>query len=119
MNTQIAKALNVQENQIIEVREWVFVFWVKVANRRPTLVSKKVVKMSLIDNPPSLEGSEKQIVWANEIRAEVIKKMEIVLKTEKQKQGLEKILAKKTKAAYWIDHRGQKTVEWVEDCEFA
>lgn len=40
---QIAQILEIKTTEIVEIREWVHVYWVRVAGRRPTLVSKKAV----------------------------------------------------------------------------
>lgn len=66
MNTAIAQHLNVVEDAILEVQEWARVLWVRVKGLGCRFVSKKVAKkMELAE----LEGSEKQVKWAKEIRA--------------------------------------------------
>lgn len=97
MKAQIAQFLNVQESQILEIKEWAFVFWVKISGRRPTFVSKKVVKVDrkqllnqlleefnskLSDDqfdcdvntgmPLTSGGSYKQNNWAAKIRYESV-----------------------------------------------
>jgi hypothetical protein len=42
--SQIATILEVEASDIIEIREWVWVYWVHVSGQRPTMVSKKLVK---------------------------------------------------------------------------
>lgn len=45
MNTQsqIAQILNVAPADILEIREWAWVYWVHVSGKRPTMISKKAV----------------------------------------------------------------------------
>jgi hypothetical protein len=49
MNTAIAQHLNVTESAIIEVQEWARVLWVRVKGLGARFVSKKVVKMEVVD----------------------------------------------------------------------
>lgn len=79
--------------------------------------AKKVAKMSNMENPPSLEGSEKQVNWANEIRSVVIRKTKTA-GNQRDLEGLEKLLAKKIKASYWIENRFNKTAQWQEEFRF-
>lgn len=62
--TAVAKHLNLVETLIAEVQEWAHVLFVRFTSGSPRFVSKKVVKMT------GLQGSEKQIKWANRILAE-------------------------------------------------
>lgn len=69
---------------------------------------------------PKLEGSEKQIRWAETIRRDDINKIlstcnfrKHIAKNNKEKEVIEKNTAKliawlknKNKAAFWIEHRG-------------
>lgn len=41
--TQIAQLLNVAPADILEIREWAWVYWVHVSGKRPTMVSKRAV----------------------------------------------------------------------------
>lgn len=41
---QIAKLLEIEATEIVEIREWAWVYWVQVAGRRPTMISKKAVQ---------------------------------------------------------------------------
>ena len=43
----IARQLNCESNEVLEVREWVYVYWVRVVGRRPTMVSKTKVSKVL------------------------------------------------------------------------
>jgi hypothetical protein len=44
MKAQISQYLNIPEAQIIETREWAYVYFVRIAGRRPTFVGKKKVE---------------------------------------------------------------------------
>lgn len=61
----IATHLNVSPNQVKRAEEWVSVLFVVVNGLGARFVSKKVIKMEC----PTLEGSEKQVAWAEDIRA--------------------------------------------------
>lgn len=41
--TQIAQILNVAPADILEIREWAWVYWVHVSGKRPTMISKKAI----------------------------------------------------------------------------
>jgi hypothetical protein len=41
--TQIAQILNVTPADILEIREWAWVYWVHVSGKRPTMVSKQAM----------------------------------------------------------------------------
>lgn len=61
---------------------------------------------------PALTGSEKQIAWANTLRAETLK-----LATPEQQQAIEKGKWKvaATKAKYWIDRRFEDKAETLTE----
>lgn len=56
-------------------------------------------------NLPELEGSEKQIAWATEIRKRSFVKVARAAINEKTKKQAFERLAGQKKAAYWIDRR--------------
>lgn len=68
MNTAIAQHLNVTEEAILRVEEWASVIFTVVRGLGARFVSKKVVKMDL----PKLEGTEKQVAWAEDIRNQIL-----------------------------------------------
>ena len=45
MKAQISQYLNIPETQILEIREWAYVYFVCVKGRRPTFVGKKKVEI--------------------------------------------------------------------------
>lgn len=45
MKAQISQYLNIPEAQIVEIREWAYVYFVRVAGRRPTFVGKRKVEI--------------------------------------------------------------------------
>jgi hypothetical protein len=69
MKSQVAQILNVEESQILEIHAWAFVYWVKIAGRRPTLVSIKKVEDMLSSEE---EFSEKVALEKAQKIAEII-----------------------------------------------
>jgi hypothetical protein len=47
MKAQISQYLNIPEAQITEIREWAYVYFVRLAGRRPTFVGKKKVEIEV------------------------------------------------------------------------
>lgn len=91
MNTAIAQHLNVATEAIIEVQEWARVLWVRVKGLGARFVSKKVTEM-VETQLPELQGSEKQVQWANDIRQDLIKTHQEWLSVQQSK--LAKIAAR-------------------------
>ena len=62
---------------------------------------------------PQLTGSEKQISWAVDIRARVIR----IIKSQYPLQlpDLDAVLKAKTKASWWIDERGRDESTLIDD----
>ena len=50
MKAQISQYLNIPEAWIVEIREWAYVYFVRVAGRRPTFVGKRKVEIKLNSN---------------------------------------------------------------------
>jgi len=101
MNTAaIANHMNVAETAIVEVQEWARVLWVRVRGLGARFVSKKVVK--------TMDGSEKQIAWAEQIKADALAKVASSLKQGRISQAQYEALlvtANKNDAKWWIDNR--------------
>lgn len=57
--TQIAQHLNISSNQVKEVQEWAYVYFVKFTKGSPRFVSKKVVK-PVFDLEAEIEAAEKR-----------------------------------------------------------
>lgn len=68
-------------------------------------------------NLPALSGSEKQVAWAESIRAKAIESIDhLVIPAEKQASIAPLIawLRMQTEAKFWIDHRDNKIAqEWI------
>ena len=102
MNAAIAQHLNVTESAIIEVQEWARVLWVRVKGLGARFVSKKVAKM---------EGTEKQIKWAESIKADFLRKLKngqrgpLALSESDYNAVVEAANNRRTSAAWWIDRR--------------
>lgn len=45
MKSQVAKITNRQESEIKVIREWAHVYWVSFTSGRPTMISKKAIKI--------------------------------------------------------------------------
>lgn len=118
MNAAIAQHLNIAESLIAEIQEWASVLWVRFVSGRPRFVSKKVVaKMEM----PVLTGTEKQVAWAADIRADFAKQVgewiERCLPGQEQgSSGLYEMLFAKlvygwvleeSEAKFFIDNRAQ------------
>lgn len=126
---QVAEFLNVAKELVLEVREWASVLWVKIQGMRPRFVSKKVVKAGVImdedfyynqaqsvaeklkdANHISLTGSDKQIAWAEIIRAKAIDSLAIqICNKEITEEQAWQTLNNKS-ASWWINSRSN----WVD-----
>lgn len=98
-NAAIANHLNIAEGIIASVEEWTHVLFVRFIGRRPRFVSKKVVKM---------EGTEKQVAWATDIKADALAKVALNFKTGGiSQEQYDAILAaaEQKPAKWWIDRR--------------
>ena len=68
-----------------------------------------------------LEGSEKQIAWANDIRSKLFEKYGDQLKVAKDEKtkNFMKFLVGQSSAKYWIDHRDamlrEMAQEWIKE----
>lgn len=123
--SQVAEFLKVQKELVLEIREWASVLWVKVQGMRPRFVSKKIVKVEAImdedfyynqaqsvaekfkdANHIPLNGSDKQIAWAEVIRAKAIDSLAIqICNKEITEEQAWQTLNNKS-AGWWIDNRG-------------
>jgi len=69
-----------------------------------------------------LQGSPKQISWANDIRSRVVTTIQDAIKRYRKnnypgratvlEHGLPKLLSTKTQASWWIDRRWDKLSHW-------
>jgi len=69
-----------------------------------------------------LQGSPKQIAWANDIRSKVVTMLRDSIKRYRKnshlgratvlEKGLPKLLSTKTQASWWIDRRWDKPAHW-------
>ena len=64
--TAIAAYLNIATDLITEIQEWATVLWVRVKGIGCRFVSKKIVVKKMV-------GSEKQVTWAKEVQAKLLK----------------------------------------------
>lgn len=79
---------------------------------------KKSKEMEL----PELEGTEKQVAWANTLRQKMIEKFDeerkVFIKLNKETETLDKVLdhllLNKTKASFYIDRRGSSVLSIIE-----
>jgi hypothetical protein len=81
--------------------------------------AKKAKEMEL----PVLEGTEKQVAWANTLRQDLIdkidalgrKEMECINSTEGEKYDVLDYIMSQTKASWFIDNRPHGILSWIED----
>lgn len=72
---------------------------------------------------PDLEGSEKQVAWANTLRQTLIdlidalgkREMECINSTESEKYDVLDYIMCQTKASWFIDNRPHGILSWIED----
>lgn len=64
---QIAQILEAELNDVIEIREWQFVWWVHVKGQRPTMVSKAKVKKVHTLTAPGIVVDFELTVWGMRI----------------------------------------------------
>ena len=102
MNAAIASHLNVAQELILEVCEWATVLWVRVKGIGCRFVSKKVVVKKMV-------GSEKQIKWAEDIKANTIaaitSKFPDKKGTAEAKVAIQTACDAVSDAKWWIDNR--------------
>lgn len=116
----IALVLKVEDGQIKSFQEWDKVYFVRFLRGRPTFVSKRKVKMLA-----GLQGSEKQIRWAKDIRQRTIEQFEAKYVDEYSQYHLKKgrcqveinkeinafrtafeeVVLSHTSAKWWIENR--------------
>jgi hypothetical protein len=102
MNTAaIANHLSVAASAIVEVQEWARVLWVRVRGLGARFVSKKVLK--------TMNGSEKQVAWAEQIKADALAKVALSVKqgfhSQQQYEALVATAESKIDAQWWINRR--------------
>jgi hypothetical protein len=114
----IATKLNVLESAIVRIEEWAHVMFVVVKGLGARFVSKKynVEKMELLQ----LEGSAKQVAWAEDIRSKSLQLIEEIIESLQsgQKWGgyinpkamplvleLKELLILTTSAKWFIDRK--------------
>lgn len=79
----------------------------------------KAIEMEL----PELEGSEKQVAWANTLRQDLIdyidtldrKALECIDSSEKEKYDVLDYIMSQTKASWFIDNRPHGMLNWIAD----
>ena len=99
----VAKHFNVTESAVVRCEEWAHVLFCVVRGIGARFVSKKVVgKMEF----SQLQGSEKQIAWAEKIRADKMQFVESRLVDAGILSGKAvQFLAEQAKAKFWIENR--------------
>jgi hypothetical protein len=99
--TAIAQHLNVAAEAIVEIQEWARVLWVRVKGLGARFVSKKVLK--------AMNGSEKQVAWAEQIKADALVKVALSVKqgfhSQQQYEALVATAESKVDAQWWINRR--------------
>ena len=86
-----------------------------VCYRRERLEAEHKDVFSVLDDMgisiPALEGTEKQVAWAEEIRLNFLKKFVATFGGKKLKEGFQErfasIFAAANSAAFWIENRGE------------
>jgi hypothetical protein len=71
--TAVANKLNVIESAITRVEEWAHVLFVVVKGLGARFVSKRVIRKMELEK---LDGSDKQIAWAEDLRSQFIKQID-------------------------------------------
>ena len=112
----IAQHLNIAKSAIIKIEEWANVLFVVCRRIGARFVSYQIIKaMNEIDKPkvdtglklPELEGSEKQIAWAESIREKAV--AEIFELQESNLEIIQCVLEAYdpilTQSKWWIDNR--------------
>lgn len=97
-------------------------------NRQREEVNRQTAEAAKDMNLPELEGSEKQVAWAETLRQKFLDKTSVIYvknekynrkEDEKERQkyilALESIKATKTKASWWIDTRFSNMYSLLED----
>ena len=110
--TAIASHLNVVESAITRCEEWARVLFVVVKGLGARFVSKKV----MAENLAKLEGSERQIIWAESLRQGVLSDIQRFIDRNESKNRLParvKILKERLSilqavesSKFWINSRG-------------
>jgi len=90
----------------------------KMAEEKKAAEAARPISISLVE----LEGSEKQIAWAESIRKKIVQDIEEELTNGESGEMLkvalellEKVVSRRTNAGWWIDGRdisAKKSIEW-------
>lgn len=67
--------------------------------------NKHSAEMTAERGLPELEGTEKQVAWANSIRENVLKNFLSFCKTEEEQEQVMRQVCKRTAAKHWITRR--------------
>lgn len=96
---RILQAVTTATGKVVKsVEVWVSVLFVRFESGSPKFVSKKVLDVS--SEMPDLDGSDKQVAWAETIRKNTISKLA-------HRPDLLKFISQRPSARWWIDNRTQ------------
>lgn len=101
---QIAKHLNVSHWQVVRTEEWARVWFTVIKGIGARFVSKKVVKMTAAE----LNGSTKQVAWAEKIRNGIIEVFPTMFEHNPELTSINEcmeFLSSINSAKWWIEHR--------------
>lgn len=116
----IATKLNVLESAIVKVEEWAHVMFVVVKGLGARFVSKKVTENKKMELA-ALEGSDKQVEWAEQIRASLLLEIKqlLVLKQEDLQDYIEDKNNKKIDLCNLKIDKLKRAAEFLYSCKSA